>query len=223
MNLKSIKLDIQEWKTLDPKEVWTWPLIPKLGILVGLVAAIIAGGYFGLVSGKYSELSGSISKMESLKKTYKEKTEMALNLDVYKAQRDNMEKVFGELLKQLPNKAEMDGLLNDVNQAGIGRGMVFELFKPADKEKMFGFYAELPIAIKMSGTYHDFGEFSVAVANLARIVTINDMSLKIAKDTTLTMEATAKTFRYLDEKEVQEQKRKDAEAKSKSKAKGAKK
>lgn len=220
--MKQLKLNInlQELKELDPKEVWMWPVIPKSLAIVSIAVGLITGGYFGLISGKYTELDSSRAKMETLKTTYKTKTEQALNLDAYKAQRDSMEKVFGELLKQLPNKSEMDGLLNDVNQAGVGRGMVFELFKPAEKEKLFEFYAELPISIKMSGTYHDFGEFSSAVSNLARIVTINDINVKSDKNALL-LEATAKTFRYLDDKEVAEQKKLAAAAKAKQK-KGAK-
>lgn len=216
MNGLDFKSIVQEWKELDPKEIWTWPTIPRMSVVVAITLGIITAGYFGVVSSKYDELDASVAKMETLKTTYKSKTEQALNLDAYKAQRDNMEKMFGELLKQLPNKSEMDGLLNDVNQAGVGRGMVFELFKPAEKETMHEFYAELPISIKMSGTYHDFGEFSSAVANLARIVTINDVNLKNDKNN-LVMEATAKTFRYLDDKEVQEQKRLAAAAKAKTK------
>ncbi len=208
-------LNLQDFKDLDPKEIWTWPLIPRMLILFIIVVGFVTVGYFAVISSQYVKLSGAEANMIKLKKDYSEKTEQALNLEAYKKQRDNMEKVFGELLKQLPNKAEIDGLLNDVNQAGVGRGMVFELFKPAEKETLYEFYAELPINIKLSGSYHDFGEFSSAVANLDRIVTINDINLKLDPKTGLSMEAMANTFRYLDDKEVQEQKKLAAAEKAK--------
>ena len=216
-----LNIDFQELKELDPKEVWTWPFIPRMLIVCCFTILVVLAGYFTLISEQYSKLSSAEATMLKLKTDYMEKTEQALNIEAYKVQRDSMVTLFSELLKQLPNKAEIDGLLNDINQAGVGRGLTFDLFKPADKETLYEFYAELPISIRLSGKYHDFGDFSSAVANLTRIVTINDLNIKSDTKNGLVLDATAKTFRYLDEKEVQEQKKIAAAEKAKNK-KGAK-
>ena len=153
-----------------------------------------------------------------LKEAYASKKAKAVNLEAYIQQLRDIEQSFGALLKQLPNKSEMDALLTDINQAGLGRGLQFELFKPATTEKMADFYAELPITVKVTGSYHDMGAFASDVAQLPRIVTLNDLSISNDRGT-LTMETVAKTFRYLDEDEIAKQRRTVKDAKG---AKGKK-
>jgi len=148
--------------------------------------------------------------------SYAEKKAKAVNLELYVQQLREIEQSFGALLKQLPNKSEMDALLTDINQAGLGRGLQFELFRPAAQERMADFYAELPISLRITGTYHDMGAFASDVAQLPRIVTLNDVGILNDKGT-LTMEATAKTYRYLDENEVAAQRKAAKEAKDKAK------
>jgi len=121
---------------------------------------------------------------------------------LYRQQLREIDSSFGALLKQLPNKSQMDALLVDINQAGLGRGLQFELFKPAPAETKREFYAELPVTLKLTGSYHDMGQFASDIGQLSRIVTLNDIGLTAAKDGSLTMDVTAKTFRYLDEEEV---------------------
>lgn len=151
----------------------------------------------------------------TLREQYTQKKSKAINFDAYRAQLSEVEQSFGALVKQLPNRAEIDALLTDINQAGLGRGLVFELFKPAAQERMADFYAELPISLRITGNYHDMGAFASDVAQLPRIVTLNDVSIANDKGT-LRMEAVAKTFRYLDDDEIARQR---ALAKSKDKAK----
>ena len=142
--------------------------------------------------------------------TFLEKKKLAVNLEAYQQQRAEIEQSFGALLKQLPNRSQMDALLVDINQAGLGRGLQFDLFRPAPSESAKDFYAELPIAIKVTGSYHDMGAFASDIGQLSRIVTLNDMTLNVgSKDGggTLTMDATAKTFRYLDDEEVAKQRK----------------
>lgn len=223
LNLSNIQFD--EWRSLDPKEPWSWPAVPKALAMVGVTAVFCLLGYFGVVSSQQDDLGRAAAEQTKLMEDYKAKYEQGVHLDAYKEQRVAVEKTFGELLRQLPSKAEMEELLNDVNAAGTGRGLVFELFKPAAAENLYDFYAEQPIAIKITGTYHDFGEFASAVAHLDRIVTINDLSVTVPATASgpsigkLMMEATATTYRYLDKAEIQAQKQ---AAKGKGKGKGAK-
>ena len=155
------------------------------------------------------------------KEVFLEKKKLAVNLEAYKQQRAEIEQSFGALLKQLPNKSEMDALLIDINQAGLGRGLAFELFKPAEKENFTEFYAELPVNIKVTGNYHDLGAFASDVAKMPRIVLLTDLKLDPPKDGVLSMEAVAKTYRYLDEEEVAKQ-RKSAKDKAAKGGKGGK-
>jgi type IV pilus assembly protein PilO len=141
------------------------------------------------------------------KEVFLEKKKLAVNLDSYKQQRAEIEQAFGALLKQLPNKSEMDALLIDINQAGLGRGLAFDLFKPSEKENFTEFYAELPVNIKVTGNYHDLGAFASDVAKMPRIVLLTDVKLDPPKDGILSMEAVAKTYRYLDEEEVAKQRK----------------
>ena len=179
------------------------------------VEVILPDGHLGQLKagpiGKSSRVLDAIEKgrqdVAKQKETFLEKKKLAVNLDAYKQQRAEIEQSFGALLKQLPNKSEMDALLIDINQAGLGRGLAFELFKPADKENITEFYAELPVAIKVTGNYHDLGAFASDVAKMPRIVLLTDVKLDPPKDGVLSMEAVAKTYRYLDEEEVAKQRK----------------
>ena len=198
---------IDDLKTLDPKQPGNWPVAIKIGafILIFLAIQIAAGFLF------WKDQSDQIEKgrqdVDAQKQTFLEKKKLAVNLDSYKQQRAEIEQSFGALLKQLPNKSEMDALLIDINQAGLGRGLAFELFKPAPTENFTEFYAELPVNIKVTGNYHDLGAFASDVAKMPRIVLLTDLKLDPPKDGLLSMEAVAKTYRYLDEEEVSKQRK----------------
>lgn len=213
-----------DFRTLDPKDPGAWPLIPRAIILAGMFASLILlAAWFGWM-GQLEQLEVKQSEETKLKDEWLNKKKQAVNLEEYKNQLAEIERSFGALLKQLPNAAEMESLLVDINQAGLGRGLQFELFKPG-KEGMKDFYAELPISIRITGSYHDMGAFVGDVALLPRVITLNNISVAPDKqEGQLVLEATAKTFRYLDEAEVAAQRKKDqAASKSKAKAKGAKK
>jgi type IV pilus assembly protein PilO len=154
-----------------------------------------------------------------LRDTFRRKKGQAINRDAYKKQLADIEQAFGALLKQLPNKAEMEALLTDINQAGLGRGLQFTLFRPAQQETMSEFYAELPITIRVIGAYHDIGAFASDVSQLSRIVTLNDIGVAYDKEGNLTLDATAKTYRYLDQSELEAQKRMEKDAKAGAKKK----
>ena len=195
-----------ELNKLDLKTLSDWPLTAKLGLLGLLFALVVAGGWWFLWSPALESLGASQSREEDLKSTYVTKKGQAINLEAYKKQLVDIEQSFGALLKQLPNKQEMDALVTDVNQAGLGRGLQFELFRPGSEEQK-EFYAELPISIKVTGTYHDIASFTSDVAKLSRIVTIHNINLQPLKGDVLVMDATARTYRYLDEEEVLASKR----------------
>jgi type IV pilus assembly protein PilO len=210
-------MTLDELRRLNIREAGNWPLLPKIVVLGFLFAVIVvAGGLFDWRD-QFEILDKAQATEVKLKDEYASKKARAVNLELYVQQLKDIEQSFGALLKQLPNKSEMDALLTDINQAGLGRGLQFELFKPAAQERMADFYAELPINVKVTGTYHDMGAFASDVAQLPRIVTLNDLSIVNDKGT-LTMDAVAKTFRYLDEEEVAKQKAKAKEA-AKGKAK----
>ena len=175
--------------------------------------SIIAAGYFLVWQGQLETLDAGKNEETKLKDDYVAKKQQAINLDLYRQQLREIDSSFGALLKQLPNKSQMDALLVDINQAGLGRGLQFDLFKPAPAETLREFYAELPVQLRLTGGYHDMGQFASDIGQLSRIVTLNDIALDAAKDG-LTMDATAKTFRYLDEEEVANQ-RKAAKAAAK--------
>ena len=165
--------------------------------------------------GVLHSLSGTMAISETaLRDTFLDKKKQAIDIDAYRKQLEDIEKSFGTLLKQLPSKSEMEALLTDINQAGLGRGLQFELFKPAASETVSEFYAELPINIRVTGTYHDMGSFASDISKLSRIVLLNDVALTPGKEGALTMDATAKTYRYLDEEEVAKQRKaaKDSKA-----------
>jgi len=201
-------MTLAELKRLDPKKIGTWPPAPKIAVLILVFATILGVAYWWDWSPQADMIAAEEKKEEELKKTFVDKKTEALDLPVYRKQLEDIEKQFGALLKQLPGKSEIDALLTDINQAGLGRGLQFELFKPAADEAVRDFYAELPISIRITGTYHDLGAFASDVGKLSRIVTLNDVALTPAKEGNLVMDATAKTFRYLDEEEVATQRQK---------------
>jgi type IV pilus assembly protein PilO len=193
---------------LDPKRIGSAPIVVKFGVLLVVLLLIVGASWYFDWQEQLDRIAAETSKEEGLRKTFLEKKSEAVNLPAYQKQLEDMEKQFGALLKQLPGKSEMDALLTDINQAGLGRGLQFELFRPAGGETRRDFYAELPIAIKVTGSYHDMGAFASDISKLSRIVTLENVSLspvtgsKGGATSVLTMDATAKTFRYLDESEV---------------------
>lgn len=220
LNLPKIDLQAvaEDFRTLDPKDPGVWPLIPRIVILAGMFLALLAAAAWFGWQVQYEDLDARREEETKLKDDWLAKKKQAVNLDAYRNQLVEIERSFGALLKQLPNAAEMESLLVDINQAGLGRGLQFELFKPG-VEVVKDFYAELPITVNLTGSYHDFGAFAGDIAKLPRIVTLNDINVSQGKSgDTLTLATTAKTFRYLDENEVAARKKQEKE-----KAKGAKK
>ncbi len=197
-------MSLDELRNLNFREIGNWPLLPKL-VMLGLlfVAILVAGGLLDWKD-QFDTLDASRQQEAKLREEYTTKKAKAVNFDLYVAQLKDVEQSFGALVKQLPNRSEIDALLTDINQAGLGRGLVFELFRPAPQEKMMDFYAELPINIRITGNYHDMGAFASDVAQLPRIVTLNDVVINNEKGQ-LQLQATAKTFRYLDEDEIARQ------------------
>ena len=216
-----------QFRGLDTRQPGQWPLLPKIGSWVALAAVVVLLGWFLMLSAKNDELEAERGKEPSLKSDYRGKLGQAVNLPELRKQKQQVEEYVTQLEKQLPGKAEMDALLSDINQAGLGRGLQFELFKPGQVE-VKDFYAVLPISIKVSGRYHDIGSFAADIANLSRIVTLHNVVItrpaREPNNVTLTMEATARTYRYLDQAEVEDQKKsKAAAAAAANKAKGARK
>jgi len=202
-------MTLDDLRRLDPKKIGSWPAMPKFGALLIALLLIMGASYWFDWQNQIELIANEKQKEEQLRAAFLDKKKQAISLPDYAKQKDDIEKQFGALLKQLPGKSEMDALLTDINQAGLGRGLQFELFKPAPQETMADFYAELPITIKVSGNYHDIGAFASDIGKLSRIVTLNNISMTAGKDNVLVMDATAKTFRYLDEEEIS-QKRKAA-------------
>lgn len=195
-------MTLDDLRRLDPKKIGSWPIAPKLGTLLITLLLIIGASYYFDWQHQIEQIDSEKTKEEKLRTTFIDKKKQAINLDAYLQQKADIEKQFGALLKQLPGKSEMDALLTDINQAGLGRGLQFELFKPAAAESVKDFYAELPIAVKITGNYHDIGAFASDIGKLSRIVTLNNIALQGAKGGALTMDATAMTFRYLDDAEI---------------------
>jgi len=202
-----------DFKHTNWKDPGTWTFVPKIVVLIAILVAIPVAGYFFIWQGQIEELEKDLQQEETLKKDYLAKKTQSVNLDLYKQQLREIDTQFGALLKQLPNKSQMDALLVDINQAGLSRGLQFELFKPAPNESAREFYSELPIQVKVIGTYHDMGAFAADVGQLPRIVTLNNVSIEAGKDGNLTMDMTARTFRYLDEEEIAAQRKAAAAAK----------
>ena len=204
LNVQQIVDDFKHTNWRDPG---TWTVAPKLLVLIAVLVAIPVAGFFIDTQPQIDELEKGQQEETKLKQDYLDKKKQAINLDLYKQQLREIDTQFGTLLRQLPNKSQMDALLVDINQAGLGRGLQFELFKPAGGEIAKEFYAELPIQVRVVGTYHDMGAFASDVGQLSRIVTLNDVSITAGKEGILTMDATARTFRYLDEEEIAAQRK----------------
>jgi len=196
---------VDQFRNLNTRDPGSWPALPKLLLLVAILVGVLVAAYFLDWQGQLEELEAGRAQEVKLKQEYVDKKRQAVNLDLLRAQLREIETSFGTLLKQLPNKSQMEALLVDINQAGLGRGLQFELFKPAQSETQREFYAELPISIKLTGNYHDMGAFASDIGQLPRIVTLNDIALNVGKDGMLTMDTTAKTFRYLDDEELSAQ------------------
>jgi len=194
-------MTLDELNKLDMKSLADWPLPSKLVALGLLSVAIVAAGWWFDWRGGMETLDAAKQKETELRAVFTTKKNQAINLDAYKKQLADIEQAFGALLKQLPNKQEMDALITDVNQAGLGRGLQFDLFKP-EAETVSEFYAETPIRIKVTGGYHDVAAFVSDVSKLSRIVTLQDIIMEPAKDGVLNMDAVVKTYRYLDDEEV---------------------
>jgi type IV pilus assembly protein PilO len=212
---------LDELRTLDPKQPGNWPWFAKIGALVIAFVVIQALFYFLLWQDQTERIEKGRNDVAKQKETFLEKKKLAVNLEAYKQQRAEIEQAFGALLKQLPNKSEMDALLIDINQAGLGRGLQFELFKPAVTENFTEFYAELPVSIKVAGNYHDLGAFASDVAKMPRIVLLTDLKVDPPnKEGLLSMEAVAKTYRYLDEEEIAKQRKSAKDKKAPAKPGG---
>jgi type IV pilus assembly protein PilO len=195
-----------QFRDLDPKDPSLWPKLPQYALFVAVSAAVVAALWFTWLSTSEETLQAEAAKELTLREDYKKKLTKAVNLDALRKQREQVQQYVTQLEKQLPSKAEMDALLSDINQAGLGRSLQFELFRPgqvAVKE----YYAELPITLRVVGRYHDVGAFASDIAHLSRIVTLNNLSVSPKADGTLTLDATAKTFRYLDSDEVSAQRK----------------
>lgn len=223
--LPSINIDLNalfedaadQFRGLNPNEPGQWPLLPRLAAFAAVVVAVVAVGWFLLLSDVQTNLDAERGREPALKEDFRNKLAQAINLPELRKQKSQVEEYVTQLEKQLPGKAEMDALLSDINQAGLGRGLQFELFRPG-QVVVKDYYAELPIALRVSGSYHDVGAFTADVSNLSRIVTLHNLSVvaptgRDADSGHLSMEATARTYRYLDPTEVAEQKRAAAKAK----------
>lgn len=196
----------EDFKHLNPSDVGTWPLIPKLLALFLLMVLTLVAGWWFVWNDKLVELETKQKKELDLKQEYLDKKKQAVNLELYRQQLKEIDQTFGALLKQLPGKSEMEALLTEINQAGLGRGLLFEAFVPG-QEVVKEFYAELPVTLKLTGGYHDFGAFAADIAKLPRIVTLNNVDIKPLQGGKLSMDAVAKTFRYLDQEELAQQKK----------------
>ncbi|MBL8449838.1 MAG: type 4a pilus biogenesis protein PilO [Dechloromonas sp.] len=206
-----VKALLDDFRNLNPNDPGSWPRAPKIALLIALFVALLGAGWALLWNDQLSTLDTKRQEEERLKQEFLDKKRQAVNLPLYTQQLEEIDRSFGALLKQLPNRSEIDALLIEVNQAGLGRGLKFELFKPG-AEQIRGFYAELPITVRITGGYHDFGAFAADVAKLPRIVTLNNISVGSAGGG-LVLDAVTKTFRYLDESEIAAQKKKEKDAK----------
>lgn len=195
-----------QFRGLNGRHPGQWPLVPRLLCGVGVLVAVMGLGWFLYWSDQLEQLDLGRQEEVKLRDAYKSKVQQAINLEGLRKQKEQVSEYVATLEKQLPSKAEMDALLSDINQAGLGRGLQFELFKPG-QVVVKDYYAELPIDIKVTGNYHDVGAFTSDIANLPRIVTLNNMTLVSGNGGVLTLDAVAKTFRYLDKDEVSAQRK----------------
>lgn len=222
LDAKAIQDQLKKQFTgLDPNDPSLWPSLPRNLLFLAVCLAVVAGLWFAWLQSVDQELLSEKAREEQLRETYKKKLVQAVNLDALKKQLEQVQQYVTQLERQLPSKAEMDALLSDINQAGIGRSLQFELFRPG-QESVKEYYVELPIAVRVMGRYHDMGQFAADIANLSRIVTLNNLSVSPIKekDGLLTMDCTAKTFRYLDQEEIEQQKAAAAKSPN-AKSKGA--
>jgi type IV pilus assembly protein PilO len=203
-------IDPRQWlaqfQGLSLDNIGAWPLLPRAAVWAAVVVACAVAGKFLLWDQQSQELDRLRADEETLKEQYRSKLQQAINLDELRRQKELVGQYVLTLEKQLPSKAEMDQLLSDINQAGIGRGLQFELFRPG-QTIIRDYYAELPISVRVSGRYHDLGAFAGDIANLPRIVTLNNLNLTAQRDGVLALDATAKTYRYLDEEELAAQRK----------------
>lgn len=228
MAKKSVNVDlnsvfegaVSQFRGLNPNEPGQWPALPKLMTWLLLSIGVVVGGWFLILSDANDRLEAERNREPTLKADYRNKLGQAVNLNELRKQKTQVEEYVTQLEKQLPGKAEIDALLSDINQAGLGRGLQFELFRPGSVV-VKDYYVELPISIKVSGRYHDIGSFAADIANLSRIVTLHEMHITTPKEANsnsgtgaLSMEATARTYRYLDAEEVEQVRRAAAEKKA---------
>lgn len=211
-----------QFRGLNLNQPGQWPPLPKVAAWAAVAIAVVVFGWFTVLSTAHEDLDAEVAKEPTLKQDYRNKLGQAVNLAELRKQKLQVEEYVTQLEKQLPGKAEMDALLSDINQAGLGRGLQFELFRPG-QVVIKDYYAELPIELKVSGRFHDIGSFAADVANLSRIVTLHNLSISRGKGggEVLSLEATARTYRYLDAQEVQDLRK--AAASKKAKAGGKKK
>lgn len=195
-----------QFRELNGVHPGLWPILPRMLTALGMLVLMLVVGWYFYWNGQFSELDAGRASEQTLRDAYKVKIQQSINLDGLRKQKIQVEHYVSALEKQLPSKAEMDALLSDISQAGLGRGLQFELFKPGQASPK-DYYAELPIEIKLNGSYHDMGAFASDVAHLSRIVTLNNLNISAGKDGGLTLDAVAKTFRYLDAEEVASQKK----------------
>jgi type IV pilus assembly protein PilO len=211
INLKELSASLSsQFQGLAGRHPGLWPLAPRLLCAIGVTAGVIGLGYFFYWNGQFEEHDRLAQDEQRLREQYKTKMAQAINLEALQAQKVQVDQYVERLQKQLPSKAEMAALLSDINQAGLGRGLQFELFKPG-QVVVRDYYAEQAIDIKVNGNYHDIGAFAADMANLQRIVTLNNMTLTAGKDGALMLDAVAKTFRYLDPEEASAQRKARAE------------
>ncbi len=210
----NVSVDLKSWfedassqfRNLDSKDPSNWPQLPRYTLFLGIAVAVVVMLWFVWLTDAKDELIAEQEQELKLRDEYKVKLAKAVNLDALKKQREQVQQYVMQLEKQLPSKAEMDALLSDINQAGLGRSLQFDLFRPG-QVIVREYYAELPITVRVTGRYHDVGSFAADISNLSRIVTLNNMSIVPAKDGALGMDAVAKTFRYLDAQEISAQRK----------------
>jgi type IV pilus assembly protein PilO len=195
-----------QFRGLNANDPPSWPILPQALLYLFVMVGIVVALWFAWLSSSDAELEAEQKKEMSLREDYKKKLAQAVNLDALRKQREQVQQYVTQLEKQLPSKAEMDALLSDINQAGLGRSLNFDLFRPGSVA-VKDYYAELPITLRVTGKFHDIGSFASDIANLSRIVTLNNLKVSPGARDILALEATAKTFRYLDNDEVAAQRK----------------
>jgi type IV pilus assembly protein PilO len=195
-----------QFRGLNPNDPASWPMVPKALLCAGVLVAIVVALWFVWLTSSADELEAAQKKEQTLREDYRKKLTQAINLDALRKQREQVQQYVTQLEKQLPSKAEMDALLSDINQAGLGRSLTFELFRPG-QVSVKEYYAELPISVKVTGRYNDIGAFASDIAHLSRIVTLNNLEIAQGKEGALVLDTSAKTYRYLDPEEVAAQRK----------------